>query len=96
MTRMYNPPHPGRVLKEAIENVPMTVTEFAAHIGVHRTTLSQVVNEKGGITAEMSIRLSEAFGQDSPDLWFKMQNAHDFWIASQAKRTKVKKLKVAA
>jgi len=94
--RMYNPPHPGRILKEALENVPITVTDFAAHIGVARVTLSRVLNCRAGITPEMSIKLSAAFGQPSPDLWFKMQSTHDFWVASRAKRKSVKPLKIAA
>ena len=93
---MHSPPHPGRILKEAIENVPTTVTDFAAHLGVSRANLSRVLNGHSGITAEMSMKISEAFGQKSPDLWFKMQNAHDFWQASRAKRTKVRPLKIAA
>ena len=87
--RMFNPPHPGRILKEALPEIPMTIGEFAAHIGVSRNTLSRVVNQKAGITAEMSIKLSEAFGQGQTDIWFLMQNAHDFWQASQTKRKKV-------
>jgi antitoxin HigA-1 len=94
--RMHNLPHPGRILKEALENVPTTVTAFAAHIGISRVCLSRVVNCRAGITPEMSIKLSEAFGQDSPDLWFQMQNDHDFWLASQAKRKKIPELKMAA
>lgn len=94
--QMHNPPHPGRVLKDALEHIPMTVTQFAAHLGVSRVTLSRVLNERAGITAEMSIKISQAFGQDSPDIWFKMQNAHDFWQALQAKRKKIKPLKIAA
>ena len=93
---MHNPAHPGKVLKDALEAIPMTVTEFASHIGVARVTLSRVLNEKAGVTAEMSIKLSQAFGQDSPDFWFKMQNAHDFWLAYQMKRKKIHPLKVAA
>jgi len=95
--QMYNPPHPGRILKEALENVPTTVTDFAAHIGVSRVNLSRVLNCRAGITPDMSIKLSEAFGQDSPDIWFKMQNAHDFWQAAQAKkRRKIRPIQVAA
>jgi addiction module HigA family antidote len=86
--KMFNPPHPGRIVKEALPHIPMTVTEFAAHIGVARSTLSRVLNCRAGITAEMSIKLSQAFGQSSPDLWFKMQNEHDFWQAAHAKRQK--------
>jgi len=94
--RMHNPPHPGRILKEALENVPTTVTAFAAHIGISRVYLSRVINCHAGITPEMSIKLSEAFGQDSPDLWFHMQNDYDFWQVSQAKRKKIPKLRMAA
>jgi antitoxin HigA-1 len=96
--RMHNPPHPGRIIKEAIEALPMTVTAFAAHIGVSRVALSRVLNEKAAVTPEMSIRISEAFGQDSPDIWFNIQNDHDFWQASQVKtrRKKVRPLQSAA
>ena len=96
--RMYNPPHPGRIIREAIEALPMTVTAFAAHIGVSRVALSRVLNEKAGVTPEMSIKISEAFGQDAPDIWFNIQNDHDFWRASQAKarRKKIEPLQTAA
>jgi antitoxin HigA-1 len=93
---MHNPAHPGEVLKDALESIPMTVTAFAAHIGVSRVALSRVINCKAGFTPEMSIKVSEAFGQGSPDIWFRMQNAHDFWQASRVKRKKIKPLKAAA
>lgn len=89
--RMYNPPHPGRIIKEAIHSIPMTVTGFAAHIGVSRVALSRVLNERAAITPEMSIKISEAFGQDSPDIWFNLQNDYDFWQVSNA-RTRRKKV----
>ncbi len=94
--QMFNPPHPGRIVKDALSAIPMSVTAFAAHIGVSRVTLSRVLNERAGITAEMSIKLSQAFGQGQPDLWFKMQNDYDFWQASQGRRRSVRPLKLAA
>jgi addiction module HigA family antidote len=96
--RMHNPPHPGGIIKEAIQSIPMSVTGFAAHIGVSRVALSRVLNEKAGVTPEMSIKISEAFGQDSPDIWFNMQNDYDFWQASTAKtgRKKVEPLQSVA
>jgi len=94
--QMYNPPHPGGMLRRILEDMPMTVTAFAAHIGVSRVALSRVVNERAGITPEMSIKISQAFGQPSGDIWFKMQNQHDFWHASQAKRRAIRPLKIAA
>jgi len=93
---MYNPPHPGGILKEALENIPMSVTAFAKHIGVSRVMLSRVINERAGFTPEMSIKISEAFGQGQGDIWFLMQNDHDFWKASQAKRKKIRPLKSQA
>jgi len=96
--RMHNPPHPGRIIKEAVAAIPMSITGFAAHIGVSRVALSRVLNEKAGVTPEMSIKISEAFGQDSPDIWFNLQNDHDFWQAAHAKdaRKKVEPLQSAA
>lgn len=91
---MYNPAHPGAVLRDVLESVPMTVGEFAAHIGVSRNTLSRILNERAAITPEMSLKLSEAFSQDSPDIWFRMQNQYDFWHAKQAKRKKVRPIKM--
>jgi addiction module HigA family antidote len=92
---MHNPPHPGKILRSALEAIPMTVTEFAAHIGVARVSLSRILNGRAGVTAEMSIKLAEAFGQPSLDIWFKMQNNHDFWQAAKAKRKKVAQLVAA-
>jgi addiction module HigA family antidote len=76
----------------------MSVTGFAAHIGVSRVTLSRVLNERAGVTPEMSIKISEAFGQDSPDIWFNLQNDYDFWQAvnTNARRRKVEPLQSAA
>ena len=91
---MYNPPHPGRILKEALDAIPMTVTDFADHIGVSRVTLSRVINERAGFTPEMSLKVSEALGQGSSGIWFRMQNAHDFWHASRAKRKKVRPIRI--
>jgi plasmid maintenance system antidote protein VapI len=58
--------------------------------------LQQVIRR--GITPEMSIRLISAFGQNSADLWFSLQNAYDFWQVSPraGKKLKVKPLKIAA
>jgi antitoxin HigA-1 len=94
--RQYNPPHPGGIIKEAIENIPMTVTEFAAHIGVSRVALSRVLNEQAAVSPEMSIRISQALGQAQDDIWFKVQNDYDFWVASRSKRAAIRPLKMSS
>ena len=90
---MHNPPHPGRVLREYLGG--RSVTEVADHLGVSRVALSRVLNCKAAVSAEMSIKFGQALNT-SPDLWFKMQNAYDFWQASQAKRKKIQPLSTAA
>ena len=92
---MFNPPHPGEVLRDAIDGLGMTVTDFADHLGVARSTVNRVLAGQAGISPDMSIRLSEAFGQASEDIWLRMQNDYDLWQIKQTKRKKVKSLKAA-
>ena len=91
--RMYNPAHPGEVLREQIGT--MSVTRFAAHLGVSRVTLSRLLNGNAGISASMALKLSEALGT-SPELWLNMQTQFDLWNASREKRKKVSRLRLAA
>src|SRR5271156_1232879 len=74
---MKNPPHPGMtVLAECIEPLSLTITRAAAALGVTRTTLSELVNGKRGISAEMAIRLSKVFG-GSAESWITQQAHYD-------------------
>jgi addiction module HigA family antidote len=60
---MKNHPHPGRVVRQYfLEPLGLTVTEAAKVFGVARQTINNLVNEKAGISAEMAVRLSKAFG----------------------------------
>jgi addiction module HigA family antidote len=90
---MHNPAHPGEILREQLGKT--SVSAAAAHLGISRVTLSRVLNGKAGISAEMSLRLSEAFGT-TPDLWLKLQVQYDMWQASQKRRKKIKPLAVEA
>ncbi|MGH6918001.1 MAG: HigA family addiction module antitoxin, partial [Geminicoccaceae bacterium] len=58
------------------------VTAAARGLGVTRQALSELVNEKAGISVEMAIRLSKAFGS-SPETWLGMQTAYDLWQARE-------------
>jgi addiction module HigA family antidote len=78
---IHNPPHPGGIVRrQCLEPLGLTVTEAAKGLGVTRQALSDLVNEKAGISVEMSIRLSKAFGS-SPETWLGLQMAHDLWKA---------------
>ena len=80
---MRNPPHPGEIVRyECLEPLGLTVTRAAQGLGVTRQALSDLVNGKAGVSVEMSLRLSRAFGS-TPETWLGMQTAHDLWQARE-------------
>lgn len=92
-TEMFDPAHPGEVLREYLNG--MNVTHVAKHIGVSRVSLSKILNCRGGVSAEMSLRLSAALGTN-PSLWFDMQSNYDFAQARRKKLPKIARLPIAA
>ena len=96
MMQMYNPPHPGEILKElCLEPLGISVTRAAKALGVSRKTLSAVLNGKAGISPEMAIRLSIAF-DTSAESWLNQQVQYDLWRARQRQQEfKVERLSVA-
>ena len=94
--KMYNPPHPGEVLKRlCLEPMNLTVTEAARSLGVSRKTLSGILNGRAGISPEMAVRLSLAFGT-SAESWLNQQLQYDLWHAERSrKRLRVTRLTAA-
>jgi addiction module HigA family antidote len=90
---MYNPPHPGEVLKRlCLEPLQLSVTEAAKALGVSRKTLSAILNERAGISPEMAMRLSIAF-DTSAESWLNQQTQYDLWqIERRKKSLRVRKL----
>lgn len=90
---MHNPPHPGKILRQlCIEPLGLSVTQAAAALGVSRKTLSSILNEHAGISLEMAVRLSIAFGTTS-ESWLNQQIQFDLWQAERRRKPlKVKKL----
>jgi len=80
---MYDPPHPGEVIKElCLQPLGLTVTDAAKGLGVSRKTLSALLNGRFGVSPEMAIRLSKAFG-GSAESWLVQQVQYDLWQAMQ-------------
>jgi addiction module HigA family antidote len=83
---MHDPPHPGGIVRrQCLEPLGLSVTEAAKGLGVTRQALSELVNEKAGISALMAIRLARAFGS-SPETWLGIQMAYDLWQARDRAR----------
>jgi addiction module HigA family antidote len=91
---MKSPPHPGGVvLRQCIEPLALTITAAAEALGVTRNTLSELVNEKRGVSPEMAVRLSKVFG-GTEEGWLVQQAQYDL---AQLRRDhiKLKRLEVA-
>ena len=80
---MHNPCHPGEIVKyECLEPLGLSVTKAAEGLGITRQALSDLINGKSGVSVDMAIRLSKAFGS-TPETWLGMQMAYDLWQARE-------------
>lgn len=92
---MQSPPHPGEIVKyECLEPLGLSVTRAAEGLGITRQALSDLINEKSGMSVDMAIRLSKAFGS-TPETWLGMQMAYDLWQARErAEGIQVERFKI--
>ena len=81
MFTLYDPAHPGEVLREYLPE-DMSVKEAAERLGVSRQALSAILNGRTGISAEMDLRLSLALGT-TQGFWLRIQMQRDMWMARQ-------------
>ena len=93
---MHNPPHPGGIVRrQCLEPLGLSVTKAANGLGITRQALSDLLNGKAGISVDMAIRLSKAFGSNA-ETWLGLQTAYDLAQARQRARTiKVRSFKAA-
>ena len=94
MARMFNPPHPGEVLREFLPD-GITIEEVARRLGVSRVQLSRVLNGHSAISADMAIRIG-LLTNTTPESWLAGQTKWDLWQASQKPRPAVEPFRRAA
>ena len=92
---MHNPAHPGELLSGWLDDLNVSVTGFAAHIGISRVMLSRLLHGHAAVSADMDLRLSEALGT-SPGYWLALQTQRDLWTARQSakERKRIKRMVV--
>lgn len=73
---MKTPPHPGRLVRSAIEELGLPVAKAAEALGVTRAQLYRVLNQESAISPEMALRLETVIGS-SAEAWLRMQAAYD-------------------
>ena len=79
---MHNPVHPGELLTGWLDDLSVSVTGFAAYIGIGRVMLSRVLHGHAAVSADMDLRLSEALGTTA-GYWLALQTQRDLWTARQ-------------
>ncbi|MDR1326926.1 MAG: HigA family addiction module antidote protein [Heliobacteriaceae bacterium] len=80
---MYNPAHPGKILKMGyLDELNMSIAETALKLGVSRQALYDLINEKSALTPVMALKIAKAFNS-RPGLWMDLQTQYDLWHAKQ-------------
>lgn len=82
MGRMFNPPHPGEIIKEDIlSELGLSVTEAALQLGITRVALSRVINGKAAISTDLALKLEAWLDGPSAEVWLGMQLDYTLWHA---------------
>lgn len=76
MPAMYDPPHPGEIIRDAIEAEGWTVSDAAARLGVANSTLSRVLNGRARVSSRLALAL-EGLSWSDAGHWERMQAAYD-------------------
>jgi len=88
MKRKMKPVHPGAILREdVLKEMNLTITKAALNLEVSRKQLSEVINETAGISAEMALRLENAFGIEA-QFWLDLQSKYDLWKVEKSGRVR--------
>lgn len=86
VSRMHNPPHPGGILREELEELEVTPEDFASRIGVKPEELLAVLDEKAPVTKELAEKIARTIQGPTAATWRAMQVDFDAWQAAHAAR----------
>ena len=84
MAEMFNPPHPGEILEDALEGLGLSARQFAAHIGASPATISRILRGEIAISPVMALKLAKAIPGPDAAMWLRMQAGYDLWQAEHS------------
>ena len=87
--------HPGEVLKDELDELGITPTEFARQIDVPPNRISQIIAGKRAVTGDTALRLGHWFGTE-PQFWLNLQSAYEIRIAEEKAGREIARLPVRA
>jgi addiction module HigA family antidote len=91
---MFNPPHPGEMIREdCLKPLNLSVTEAALQLGVSRQSMSELLNGRNGVSADMALRLEKA-GWSTALSWLRNQAIYDLWQARNRDEPPVSRARV--
>ncbi|WP_321779289.1 HigA family addiction module antitoxin [Sulfurimonas sp.] len=81
--KMYNPPHPGKFIKEVyLDELGISEREVALKLKVAPSTLNRLIKGQTNLSPEMALRLSITLGR-TPESWLLMQDNYSLWLAKK-------------
>ncbi len=75
--------HPGEYLAEILEDLGISVNEFAQATGIDAGRLDAIVETRDPITADVAVRIGKALDM-TPEFWLSLQSDYDLEMASEA------------
>jgi len=87
--------HPGEVLREELDELGVTPTEFARQIEVPPNRVSQIIAGKRAVTGDTALRFGHWFGTD-PQFWLNLQSAYELRLAEEKAGRDIARLPVRA
>lgn len=82
--KMFDPPHPGEILGDALEALGLSARQFAAHVGVSPATVTRIVRGEMAISPVMALKLAKAITGPDAAMWLRMQAGYDLWQAEHS------------
>ena len=82
------PIHPGRILKREITARKLSANKLALALRVPSGRITQILNEKRGVSGETALRLSRYFG-NSAQFWMNLQTRYELAVAERKIGSKI-------
>ncbi|HBJ6961964.1 TPA: HigA family addiction module antidote protein, partial [Salmonella enterica subsp. enterica serovar Duisburg] len=72
---MANPPHPGEIIADVLDDLDIGIREFARALNVAPSTVQRLISGQAAVSPEMAVKLAAVIGS-TPDMWLRLQSAY--------------------